>query len=128
VWHFEKLSQRVADSGFRPINLVCDLKGLGLASYYPPALWRLKMTIDLAQKRYVGVPGSCIFIVNAPAVFPVFWRLIRPWFRPHVRDMIVITGRGDYGPLHEKVEPALLPGSLGGQLRTFNLEGQQYPM
>jgi hypothetical protein len=130
VYHFEKLSERVAQTGFRPITLVCDLQGLGLASYYPPGLWRAQRILDVMQKGYSdghGIPGSRIFITNAPFVFPLFWQLVRPWLRPHLQELVVVTEQGDYTALHERVKnPRMLPTSLGGERLVVAPEGPEY--
>jgi hypothetical protein len=37
-----------------------------------------------------GIPGSRIFIVNAPFIFPLFWQLVRPWLRAHLQVCSVV--------------------------------------
>ena len=125
ITHFEALSDRVAESGFRPITLVVDLGGLQLGCYYPPALWRAQAVIDVMQRGYSdghGIPGSRIYITNAPSFLPLFWRFIRPLLRRHLQELVHITPQGDYESLHERVcESKMLPISLGGAA-TFDVE------
>jgi hypothetical protein len=90
-----------------------------------------------------GIPGSRIFIVNAPFIFPLFWQLVRPWLRAHLQvcsvaycihtilthlqELVVVTAEGDYTALHERVhDPAQLPVPLGGALPVLALEDQEY--
>lgn len=129
ITHFEELSDRVAQSGFRPITLVIDLSGLCWAACYPPALWRAHAVVDVMQRAYSdghGIPGSCIFIVNAPRIFETVWEMVRPWLRQHLQQLVVVSSN-DYERLHDGiVEPAALPISLGGEMDATSEVGAAY--
>ena len=127
--HFELLCERVAESGYRPLTLVVDLHGLSLACFHPAAVWRLAQVLDVMQRRYSdghGIPGSRIYVENAPGFFPECWGVVRPLLRAHLRDMVVVTAAGAHAALHERVDPAQLPSVLGGKALSANPQGRAF--
>lgn len=54
-----------------------------------------RMTIDIMRYRYPGRFASCL-CTNTPWWFGAFWRLVRPWLSPEMRDGIhVLRGGSD---------------------------------
>lgn len=96
VFDFENLSLRQVYS-LQVINCVRGMMTV-YESHYPETLHRA-------------------FIINAPAIFPIFWRLIRPFLTQRTVNKVLIFGReGWKSTLLEYVDPSQLPVWWGGDL------------
>ena len=87
---------------------------------------------------YAGM-AKRVILLRAPAIFEWGWNhVVKHFFDPHVRDMIVFTGPDDYLQIMDQyIELTVLPGCLApgygtgkampGYFETIHLEGGPIP-
>jgi len=109
---FPRASER-AGKHIDKLTSILDLKGLGRKHLKKAAYALFKRMSKIDQDIYPEILGK-LFIVNAPAIFAVAWKAIKPWVDPSTRQKITIL-RGDYQKvLLEHIDADQLPAYLGG--------------
>ncbi|KAJ8042966.1 SEC14-like protein 2 [Holothuria leucospilota] len=96
------------------MTLIMDLEGL-TAEY----LWRpgIRMFTDLASILEQHYPETIrtIYVVRAPAIFPVAYNLIKPFLQENTRKKIQVLKSGTWEKvLLEKIDASVLPKHWGG--------------
>jgi hypothetical protein len=111
------LFPRASERAGKPVDKltsIIDLKGLGRKHLKKSAYSLFKTISKIDQDNYPEILGK-LFIVNAPAIFSVAWKTIKPFLDPNTRQKITIL-RGDYQKvLLEHVDAESLPAFLGGK-------------
>eukprot|EP01062_Namystynia_karyoxenos_P063330 TRINITY_DN56142_c0_g1_i1.p1 TRINITY_DN56142_c0_g1~~TRINITY_DN56142_c0_g1_i1.p1 ORF type:complete len:459 (+),score=115.18 TRINITY_DN56142_c0_g1_i1:99-1475(+) len=80
--------------------------------------WLFKSIQKIDEAHYPETLGVQ-FIVNAPAVFTVIWKVVKWWLDPATRAKVQIYSGGKehwQHELHKYVDPAQLPEEYGGTL------------
>jgi len=110
---FPRASER-AGKPIDKLTSILDLKGLGSKHLKKAAYALFKRMSKIDQDIYPEILGK-LFIVNAPAIFAVAWKAIKPWVDPSTRQKITIL-RGDFQKvLLEHIDADQLPAYLGGK-------------
>eukprot|EP01029_Cantina_marsupialis_P005207 TRINITY_DN1560_c0_g1_i1.p1 TRINITY_DN1560_c0_g1~~TRINITY_DN1560_c0_g1_i1.p1 ORF type:complete len:398 (-),score=118.84 TRINITY_DN1560_c0_g1_i1:44-1237(-) len=93
---------------------IIDLKGLTLSTVTSRLASKLlKITGDITQKCYPESLERC-YVINAPSVFTVGWKMIKPWYPKRIIDKIRILGSGFLKEIEKDVDPELLPALFNG--------------
>jgi len=92
---------------------VMDLNGLGRKHLNKGGLAYLKTILQTTQANYPEMMGN-LYIVNAPWVFGLIWKIVKPWLNEQTLAKITIVGTDYKTTLHKAVDPAHLPDWLGG--------------
>ncbi|KAM9932263.1 hypothetical protein OXX80_008101 [Metschnikowia pulcherrima] len=98
-----------AKNNISQCHVVFDLTGFSMKN---ADFHAMRFVIKTAQMRY---PSMCqkVYIHRAPKVFNIMWKIIYPWLKPHVRDIISFTST--YEHLHENISSRHIAKSLGGK-------------
>ena len=121
IWVQENLSKLVAlksrECGFvvETWCTVLDLRGMGVRQVTPSFLAMVKAFSAVDQAHYPERNGG-IFILNAPGVFPMVWRGIKPMMNPRTTSKIEIhAGVKSFGPiLRDRLGSSQLLPEYGG--------------
>lgn len=92
---------------------IMDLSGVGRRHYNRPGLAYLKSLLHVTQLHYPEMMGN-LWIVNAPTIFNLIWKIVKPWINEQTLSKICILGTNYKETLHKHVDPAQLPDFLGG--------------
>jgi hypothetical protein len=60
------------------------------------------------------------YVINAPMIFPLFWKLIKPFLDPVVASKVVILSSDYKSTLLEAIDAEMLPQEYGGQCSCNN--------
>ena len=92
---------------------IMDLEGLGKQHLTGRGITYFKSIISASQDNYPETMGS-LFIINAPWVFNIAWKMVRPLLHANTLDKIHILG-GDYQKvLQQYIDPQHIPVEFGG--------------
>ena len=121
--------RKTAETGHlvETISGIVDVKDMRMFQITRDFLNLTKQIADVDQHQYPETLGR-IYIINTPTVFPMVWRLVKPWLDPIVTAKIFIFG----GP--KEYEPALiefigkdnLPSNYGGTQPALNCNVHPY--
>lgn len=105
-------------TGFIVETLTCvvDIGGLNLSQVTRDFLSIIKLIAEIDQSQYPETLGRT-FILNASSLFPMVWRMVRPWLDPVVASKIqIFAGVDSWHPyLLEHVGAEYLSSSYGGE-------------
>lgn len=74
------------------VSAVVDVGGLQLSQLSRDLLAVIKIVAEIDQSQYPETMGQT-FVVNTSSVFPVVWRMVKPWLDPVVAGKIHLLGR-----------------------------------
>ena len=92
---------------------IMDLQGLGRQHLTTRGIAYFKAVIAASQDNYPETMGS-LFIINAPWVFSVAWRMLQPLLNENTLDKIHILGSGYQQQLQQYIDPKFIPVEFGG--------------
>lgn len=123
IWEQEAASQMFFDQSLRTGHLVetitgiVDVKDMSMFQITRDFLAMTKLLAEVDQKQYPETMGR-IYILNAPSVFPLVWRGVRPWLDPITAAKIFVLGdKREYEPiLADFIGIDNLPANYGGNL------------
>lgn len=101
LWVMERDLQRCYDASCalgKPITqtiVVQNLSGLGWRHVHPPAVEVVKKMLQLDQLNYPEMMGGLVAF-NAPAIFPLAFRLVRPFIDPVTLAKLQVIGVGEH--------------------------------
>ena len=93
---------------------IMDLEGLGKQHLTGKGIGYFKAVIAASQDNYPEVMGS-LFIINAPWVFNIAWKMVRPLLHQNTLDKIHILGADYQKVLQRYIDPKHIPVEFGGQ-------------
>lgn len=133
IWEQEAASQMFFDQSLRTGHLVetitgiVDVKDMSMFQITRDFLAMVKMLAEVDQKQYPETMGR-IYILNAPSVFPLVWRGIRPWLDPITAAKIFVLGdKREYEPiLADFIGVDNLPANYGGNLPALTTDLHPY--
>jgi hypothetical protein len=101
----------VADDNGKVVT-VMDIKGVGIYDLMGDALDFIKLASSRIQLHY---PERCskMFIINAPMLFNILWRVISPMIHENTRKKITILG-DDKSEMLKYIDVKELPSEYGG--------------
>ncbi|CAH1800708.1 unnamed protein product [Owenia fusiformis] len=101
------------------VTLIFDLDKLGTKHMYRPGLDLLIEVFVMFEDHY---PETLKFayVINAPRLFPVAFRLIKPFLSEHTRNRIHILGGNFKKELLNLMSPEELPVHWGGDRKDKN--------
>lgn len=117
VWGQEFHQHRCRQSSVRlgkpvyQISVINDLTGLN--DSHRKGLKFLKHLTQLDADMYPEMLGS-LYIVNAPWIFPILWRIVRVWIDPRTREKIHVLGADYKTELLKHIDAQELPREYGG--------------
>ena len=92
---------------------VMDLEGLGKQHLTGRGIAYFKSVISASQDNYPETMGS-LFIINAPWVFNIAWKMVRPLLHANTLDKIHILGSDYQAVLQQHIDPKHIPVEFGG--------------
>lgn len=101
---------------------IMDLSGLNRSHLDGKARAYFKLMVDLSQRNYPEMLGN-LYVVNAPFVFNLGWKIVKPWLNPRTLDKIVILGSDYQNVLKENIDEKYIPEFLGGSCKCEELGG-----
>lgn len=104
----EKLGRRVDG-----IIAILDFEGIGPRSLWTPGIQMYMHLVQLLEDNYPEMLKK-LFIVNAPAIFPVLFKFIKPLITEDMREKINVFGGNYQSALLEYISHDQLPAFLGG--------------
>jgi hypothetical protein len=109
------------------ITAVIDIKGMGMSQITRDFLSLTKSIAEIDQNQYPETLGKA-FIINAPAAFPLVWRMVKPWLDPAtVAKIQIFGGPKEYIPaLQEYIGEENLPSNYGGTLPPLSPQVHPY--
>lgn len=110
VWNIEKAiavtakkSKELTGVALEKYNLVIDYDGFKLMN--APPLSTSKYTLDILQKHYPERMYRA-YLIHPPAVFNIFWKLVRPFIDPVTKEKVVFcTGKHGLQKFTDAVGP-----------------------
>jgi len=97
---------------------ILDLQGLKFEVVTNSTVLKLVQAIARDQEKHFPSVMSTMIIVNAPAVFSIAWKGIKPWLDPRTVNCIEIFSSSQFALAQERllelVAPEELPSFLGG--------------
>ena len=109
------------------ITGVIDIKDMGLSQITSDFLKLVKSIAEIDQNQYPETLGRC-FIINAPSMFPMVWRMVKPWLDPAtVAKIQVLGGPKEHIPvLVDFIGEENLPSNYGGTLPPLSPQVHPY--
>lgn len=107
------------------LTVIMDTQGLGMHQMHLPGLQLLKTLTDCDQKYYPERLHR-LFVVNAPYVFTLIYRILRGWLDKRVQDKVFILGSDYQTTLLKYVDADNLPAKYGGKC-SCRMEGGCVP-
>eukprot|EP00906_Rhabdomonas_costata_P019804 RCo028820 len=116
-WHIyclERQRQAVRRMGSDRISIIVDAGKLtmGLLTNSQAIAFMKKITANDESVYPEGLRH--MFVINAPRVVTMGWKMISPWLDPRVREKIHIWGPDFLPHLRGYIAPEQLPAELGG--------------
>lgn len=93
---------------------IMDLDGLGKHHLTGKGIGYFKSVISASQDNYPETMGS-LFIINAPWVFNIAWKMVRPLLHANTLDKIHILGSDYQKVLQQYIDPQHIPVEFGGK-------------
>lgn len=97
-------------------TIIYDMEKVGMRHLWKPGIDTFNQFVTLVEDNYPE-RLKLIFIVNAPKIFPVIWKLVRPFVAEETRKKIKVFGTTNYKEtLLEHIDADQLPAAYGGTL------------
>lgn len=118
LWQMEYLIEKCKEGSQRTGKVVdnfcsiVDLDGLSMAARKGLKFIRMMAAHD--QQFYPERLGK-LYIINAPWVFPTFWKICKIWLDPNTIKKIEVLGKNFKKTLLEKIPAEFVPQEYGGK-------------
>ncbi|XP_067941980.1 retinal-binding protein-like [Watersipora subatra] len=96
-------------------TLIFDMTNFNKKMLWKPGLNLYIHNAEILQNNYPGLQKR-MFIVNAPAIFPILWKVAKPIINKDVRKKIKVLGRDYKQELLKYIDKDQLPAYLGGSM------------
>jgi len=118
IWQQENILKRCRDQtkklGKPIISMIAIIDLAGLNKSHMAVIPWFGMLMDIYQNYYPGVMQK-VFVVNAPYIFPMLWKIAKGMIDPETREKIEILSAGEMQErLLEFVDADQLPEKFGG--------------
>ncbi|XP_055003184.1 SEC14-like protein 4 [Sorex araneus] len=110
----ERQSQRLGRK-IETMVMVFDMEGLSLRHLWKPAVEVYQQFFAMLEANYPETVKN-LFIVRAPALFPVAFNLVKSFMSEETRKKIVILGGNWKQELTKFISPDQLPVEFGGTM------------
>ena len=97
------------------MTVIVDLDNVGPSLLWGPAMQMIAHMGKVTQDNYPEVVKRS-FIVNAPRIFPLLWRMIRPLLSEDMKRKVCILGSDYKKELLQHIDADQLPAFLGGSM------------
>jgi len=95
---------------FDGINVIVNMQGLSFRHWYLPAVHILKKILAIDMNYYPELLKH-VYVVNAPSVFWVIWKLVKPMMDSRTAEKMTVAG--DLSPLQQNIDPKYLSELYG---------------
>ncbi|XP_077987784.1 SEC14-like protein 2 [Glandiceps talaboti] len=114
----EELPKRSEEEGRRIEGMVyvADLDHLGTRHLWKPAVDLIIQYCKLAEANYPETMKS-IIIVRSPMIFPVCYKILKPFIDPETRKKIKVLGHNFKDEILKEVPAESLPEHWGGTMK-----------
>lgn len=99
----------------RVLVSVIDLEGLNHSHFHPAAAEFLQTLSHIDQDYYPE--NGILYIINAPWIFRLAWKIIKPWVKVQTRSRIHMISGDPVPTLKQELGEDVLPEFLGGRCR-----------
>jgi len=128
VYHLERAvvsTSTNTNGALEKINIVIDYKGFTLSK--APPMKATMCTLEILQSHYCERLHRA-YMCNTPAIFNVFWRMVKHLIDPNTREKIVFCSAPEARDLVLKEQPDLsqLEKCAFGLLRTEDFNPREY--
>ncbi|XP_021368391.1 SEC14-like protein 2 isoform X2 [Mizuhopecten yessoensis] len=97
-------------------TIIYDMEKVGMRHLWKPGIDTFNQFVTLVEDNYPE-RLKFIFIINAPKIFPVIWKLVRPFVAEGTRKKIKVFGTTNYtDTLLKYIDADQLPAAYGGTL------------
>jgi len=110
----EELSKKEGKPRDEGIYIIFDLIELGWKHFYMPAINVVMESLKIDDLHYPELIKKLI-IINAPSIFSVFWRLIKPMMDPRTVEKTEIYGNNFLSYLEKDIDLESFPRVFGGK-------------
>lgn len=132
LWEIEYSARRCRESSQRSgkhvetFTRIVDLTGLNLSGR--KGLKFIRMCAANDQNYYPERLGRVI-VINAPSVFPVFWKMAKRWLNPVTASKVEVCGADYKETLLKFIDAENLPEEFGGSCKGScrNIRGRCLP-
>ncbi|XP_071115998.1 retinal-binding protein-like [Haliotis cracherodii] len=107
----QKLGRRVDG-----ITVVFDMEGVSSRMMWRPGLQMYLYLVKVLEDNYPEMMKR-MFVVNAPRIFPLLYKLCRPLISEEMKNKIHVLGGDFSGVLLEHIDADQLPVFLGGAMK-----------
>ncbi|KAL4223181.1 hypothetical protein ACF0H5_016653 [Mactra antiquata] len=106
----KKLGKRVDG-----LTVIFDMEGVTTKMLWRPGLQMYLHLVKVLEDNYPEMLKR-MFVVNAPAIFPILYKLARPLISEEMKNKIHVLGANFENTLLQYIEAEELPAFLGGSL------------
>jgi len=97
------------------MTTILDMEGVGSEWLWRPGMQLYFNMVNLIDEHYPGTTKR-IFIIHAPGIFPLLWKIGKSFMSPKIQSSIEIMGSNYQEKLLEYLPAEQLPVYLGGTL------------
>ncbi|XP_072034353.1 SEC14-like protein 2 [Amphiura filiformis] len=94
-------------------TVIFDAEGIGLRHLWKPFIDVVTEILSTGELHYPET-GKRIFIIKAPAIFPVAFSLCKPFLKEHTKEKIKVLGGNWKEVVLEHIDADVLPVHWGG--------------
>eukprot|EP00747_Dinoflagellata_sp_TGD_P213191 gnl/TRDRNA2_/TRDRNA2_86181_c0_seq1.p1 gnl/TRDRNA2_/TRDRNA2_86181_c0~~gnl/TRDRNA2_/TRDRNA2_86181_c0_seq1.p1 ORF type:complete len:174 (-),score=47.32 gnl/TRDRNA2_/TRDRNA2_86181_c0_seq1:181-663(-) len=109
--------QQVADRSLERMPgwvVIFDMEGMTLRHVCYPLVLDCVKEVAMVLQRYYPNFVECAFVLNAPPVFHIVWRVLSQFVKEKTRAKVHILPKGNYKELLAECGASYLPSKLGG--------------
>ncbi|XP_052799683.1 retinal-binding protein-like [Mya arenaria] len=106
----EKLGRRVDG-----LTVIMDMEGVTTRMMWRPGMQMYLHLVKVLEDNYPEMLKR-LFVINAPAIFPILYKLARPLISDEMRNKIHVLGSNYKNDLLKYIDADQLPAFLGGTL------------
>ncbi|CAH1802359.1 unnamed protein product [Owenia fusiformis] len=117
------------------LTVLFDMENVGTGMLWRPGLQMYLQLVKTLEDNYPEMMKQ-MFVINAPRIFPLLWKVARPLMSEHTKQKIQVLGSDYKEVLQRYIDADQLPGFLGGTItdpdgnpdcKTLLVHGGQVP-
>lgn len=97
------------------LTVIFDMEGVSTKMMWRPGLQMYLHLVKILEDNYPEMLKR-MFVINAPIIFPILYKLARPLISDEMRNKIHVLGANYTDTLLEYIDADQLPAFLGGSL------------
>lgn len=124
--HYHIYTQEIALRTFKEISekqerpviggiVVENMDGLSMKHFHTQGMNVLKTVVQIDEANYPETLRK-YYVINAPRIFTMLWRIVKPWLDENTLAKIKIHGKDFLKALQEDIDIENIPTDLGGNL------------